>query len=109
MASKQAAPKESREAREANNRPQEIRLGRLKAAIWANPTDNGTRYNVKFARIYKDNDGNWSSSDSFGRDDLLLLATLAQKVCVTLFEQGSSSTENASENGRNAGDDDVPY
>ena len=104
MASKQAtaAPKETRET---NNRPQEIRLGRLKAAIWANPTDNGTRYNVKLSRIYKDNEGNWSSSDSFGRDDLLLLAALAQKVCVTLFEQ----TSNASENGRNAGDDDVPY
>lgn len=29
----------------------ELRLGRLKAAIWENPTDNGLRYNVTFARL----------------------------------------------------------
>lgn len=51
----------------------ELRLGRLKAAIWENPTDNGVRYNVTFARLYKVDSG-WHSNDSFGVDDLLGLA-----------------------------------
>lgn len=57
----------------------ELRLGRLKAAIWENPTDNGVRYNVTFARLYKDDHG-WHSNDSFGVDDLLGLAKLADQV-----------------------------
>jgi hypothetical protein len=54
----------------------EVRLGRIKAAIWANETDNGTRHNVTITRLYKDGE-EWKSTDSFGRDDLLLLG----KVC----------------------------
>lgn len=53
-----------------------VRLGSVKAAIWENQTDSGTRYNVTVSRIYKDGD-EWKSTDSFGRDDLLLLG----KVC----------------------------
>ena len=56
----------------------EIRLGRVKAAIWANETEHGVRYGVTVSRIYKDQQGGkWQSSDSFGRDELLVLA----KVC----------------------------
>jgi len=57
----------------------ELRLGRLKSAIWENPTDNGVRYNVTFARLYKDETG-WHSNDSFGLDDLLSLAKLADQT-----------------------------
>ena len=53
----------------------ELRLGRLKAAIWENPTENGVRYNVTVARLYKDESG-WKSTDSFGVDHLLWLAKL---------------------------------
>jgi len=35
----------------------EIRLGRIKAAIWQNDTDRGTRYNVTVVRLYKDDTG----------------------------------------------------
>ena len=39
------------------NRPvHEIRLGRIKAAIWENDTKNGTYHNVSISRIYKDGD-----------------------------------------------------
>ena len=31
----------------------ELRLGRIKAAIWANETDNGIRHNVTLSRLYK--------------------------------------------------------
>ncbi len=58
----------------------ELRLGRLKAAIWENPTDSGVRYNVTIARLYKDDAGSWKSTDSFGVDDLLGLAKLADQT-----------------------------
>jgi len=57
----------------------EIRIRNIKAAIWANETENGIRYNVTFSRLYKDGDG-WKRSESFGRDDLLLLAKIADRV-----------------------------
>ena len=64
-----------------NNRPaHEIRLGRIKAAIWKNETEGGSsRHNVQFRRLYRDEKTNeWRSADSFGRDDLLLLAEVAR-------------------------------
>ncbi len=65
----------------------EIRLGRLKAAVWANETENGTRFNVTFSRLYKV--GNqWKRSDSFGRDDLPLLAKVADRARTWIYEHG---------------------
>lgn len=58
----------------------EIRLAAVKAAIWQNETENGgPRFNVQFSRIYKDGDA-WKSSDSFGRDDLLLVSKVADQA-----------------------------
>lgn len=60
------------------NRPvHSVRLRNIRAAIWANDGEQGTRFNATFARLYKDHEGFWRSSDSFGRDDLLLLAKVA--------------------------------
>jgi hypothetical protein len=57
---------------------QAFRLRNVRAAIWANPGENGTtRYNVTVSRSYRDQEGNWHTSESFGRDDLLLLAKVA--------------------------------
>ena len=66
----------------------EVRLGRIKAAIWANSTENGTRHNVTFTRLYKDDQNNqWKDSQSFGRDDLPLLAKVADMAHTWIFEQ----------------------
>jgi hypothetical protein len=54
----------------------DVRLGAIKAAIWQNPTDNGVRYSVSFERLYMQ-EGEWRSTGSFGRDDLLVLAKVA--------------------------------
>lgn len=68
------------------NKPvHEERLGRIKAAVWANETENGTRYGVTLERLYKKNE-KWQSSESFGRDDLLLLARVLDRVHTWLFE-----------------------
>ena len=55
----------------------EIRFGRIKATIWMNTTDDGqARYSVVFSRIYREGE-QWKTTHSFGRNDLLLLAKVA--------------------------------
>ncbi|MCB1128794.1 MAG: hypothetical protein KDM81_20020 [Verrucomicrobiae bacterium] len=63
-----------------SNKPtHEVRLGVIKAAVWKNEGENGPRYNVKFSRLYRE--GNqWRTTESFGRDDLLLLAKVADQA-----------------------------
>ena len=70
----------------ANPKPiSEVRIGRVKAAIWPNGTDGRTRHNVTFSRLYKDGD-EWKSTQSFGRNDLLLLAKVADQAHSRIFE-----------------------
>jgi hypothetical protein len=70
-----------------NNKPvHEDRLGRIKAAVWANPSESGVWYSVVFCRLYKEGDA-WKRSDSFSRDDLPLVAKLADRVHTWIFEQ----------------------
>ncbi len=57
----------------------EIRLGRVKAAVWRNTNANDLHYNVTFSRIFRDGE-TWKTSHSFGPDDLLLLAKVADQA-----------------------------
>lgn len=68
----------------------EIRFGRIKAAIWENDTQNGTRHNVTVSRIYKDGD-QWKDSTSFGRDDLPLVAKVVDQAHSWIYAATSSS------------------
>jgi len=70
----------------------EIRLGAIRAAIWANKTENGTRYNVTFERSYRDGE-TWKSSSSFGRDDLLVVAKAADQAHTWIVSQPRERTE----------------
>ena len=72
-----------------NQPAHEVRLGTIKAAIWQNETDNGVRYNVTFERLYNQ-DGEWRSTNSFGRDDLLLLAKVADAAHTWICDQSHS-------------------
>jgi len=65
----------------------EIRLGAIKATIWRNETETGARFNTVVSRIYRDGE-QWKSTDSFGRDDLLLLAKVANEAHSWIFAQG---------------------
>lgn len=70
------------------NRPvHSVRLRNIRAAVWANESDLGTRYNATFCRLYKDGEGFWRSTDSFGRDDLLLLAKVSDLAHTWISEQ----------------------
>ncbi len=66
----------------------EVRLGRIKATIWENSTQNGKRHNVTVARIYKDGDS-WKESTSFGRDDLPLIGKVSDLAHTWIYEHGS--------------------
>jgi hypothetical protein len=65
----------------------EVRLGAIKAAIWRNDTANGPRHNVTFGRLYREGD-QWRSTESFGRDDLLVLAKVADQAHTWISVQG---------------------
>ena len=66
----------------------EVRLGLIKAAVWRNETETGVRYNVTFCRVYRDKEGdNWKSTDSFGRDDLLLVAKVSDQAHSWIYAQ----------------------
>lgn len=73
----------------------EIRFGTLKAAIWRNETENGHRFNTTFTRSYKDGE-QWHNTDSFGRDDLLIVAKLADQAHSWIHAQGRESMSEAS-------------
>lgn len=69
----------------------EVRLGRIKATVWANARDDGkgTWYSVQLARLYRDGE-QWRTSQTFGRDDLLLLAKVADLAHTRVFELEAS-------------------
>lgn len=77
----------------SNNPPvHEVRLGRIKGLVWENETQNGTRYSVTISRLYKDDDS-WHESNSFDRDDLPLVAKVADKLHSYIFEQIAESRQ----------------
>ena len=84
----------------------EIRLGRIKATIWANQRDNGTWYNVTLSRNYKDGD-EWKSSGSFGRDELLTVAKAADMANTWIHSQSQAPPPNG--DGADEGEQEIPY
>jgi hypothetical protein len=64
----------------------EIRLGAIRAAIWKNDTETGARYNTTVSRLYRDGE-EWKSAESFGRDDLLVLAKVVDHAHSWICEQ----------------------
>ena len=68
----------------------EIRMGRIRASVWENDTANGTMFNVTFSRLFKDDNDKWANSSSFGRDDLPLLAKVADRAHSWIFDNMNS-------------------
>ena len=79
----------------ANKPVEELRMGTIKDAIWQNKSKNGTRYSVRITRLYKDED-EWKTSDSFGRDELPLVAKVADLAHTWIF-RASQRSENDDE------------
>lgn len=64
-----------------------VKVGRVRAAIWENTSENGAWHSVTFSRLYKDDSGAWKDSSSFSRDDLPLLMKVADQVHTFLFQK----------------------
>ena len=92
-------------AKVAKPRPvREIRLGRVKAAVWANETEIGLRHNVTVSRLFVDpKTGDWSQTASFGRDDLPLLIKVLDRAHTWIFEQRQEA--NGQVNGKSQTDE----
>ena len=71
----------------------EVRMGRVRAAIWENDTKNGSMHNVTLTRLYKDDNDEWQDSTSFGRDDLPLLAKVADQAHSWIFSQNGRTED----------------
>jgi hypothetical protein len=65
-------------------------MGRIKAAVWENSTQNGMRHNVTVSRLYKDGD-QWKDSQSFGRDDLPVLAKVLDRAHTWIYDESRDS------------------
>jgi len=76
----------------AKNSAHNIRVGRIKAVIWANETSAGVRHNVQLQRIYRtEGSEEWQTSVSFGREDLLLVAKVADRAHSWICKQRQSA------------------
>lgn len=65
----------------------EIRLGNIRAAIWENHSNFGSLfYKITFSMEYR-RDSQQHSTASFDRDDLLLVAKVADRAHSWIFEQ----------------------
>jgi len=67
-----------------------FKCGSVTATVWANERENqGGKFSVgsvSFARRYKKADGQWASSESFGKNDLPKLQIVAGKAYEYLNE-----------------------
>ena len=81
-----------------NNAPvHRIRLSSISASIFKNENADGrTYFNAQFDRSYKDGD-DWKHTKSFGRDDLLNLAKVADLTHSWIHQEQQSENKNSAE------------
>ena len=77
---------QARDGRTGNKPVHEVRLGRIRAAVWLNEAENGPRYNVPITRLYNDRKDKWKDSARFGREDLPLVARVADLAMAWMDE-----------------------
>ena len=86
----QATQEQKRSDRPGNRPVHTVRYGTIQAAIWRNVVDNGNAsrpmYNVTFSRSYKDAE-RWKDTTSFGVDDLLVLAKVANDAHTWIWDR----------------------
>ncbi len=63
-----------------------VNVGLQTASIWKNESEGRAFYNVTFDRRYRDAKGDWKSSDSYGRDDLLAHGKLSDLAHTKILE-----------------------
>lgn len=74
------------------NKPaREIRYGKIRATIWPNETQNGTRYTVTVSRVYWANE-QMKSTDSLWRDDIPLAMKALDEAHTWMYSQVGPTT-----------------
>lgn len=68
----------------------EIRLGRIKAAIWAIEIEGRIRYSVTLTRVFKDGD-QWKTCESFFREDLPLASKVIDMAHTWIYHQNQNA------------------
>ena len=72
--------KKSTSAETAKPPVAKLRIGLISATIWERTTENGTFHSVSFERRYRDSAGEWHSTQSFDKSNLLTVAKLADQA-----------------------------
>ena len=76
-----------------------FRAGSVSCALWENEAEvNGktvTMLKASVERRYKDKDGNWKSSSSFGRNEIPLAIWCLQKAFDVIIEEQNVQPESA--------------
>jgi len=79
------------------NKPvHDVRLGAIKAAIWAKGPELGGPEKNTLTRLYKDGE-QWKRSESFGRDDLPFIEKVADEAFRWICANAKSASETAPE------------
>ncbi len=90
----------------------ECRLGRVKAVVWENLSDNGVWFSITFGRSYKEEKagGQWKTASSFGKDDLLVVAECARQCFLWIVsqQQGGNVQQVAGEAQKQPNSTDAP-
>lgn len=63
-----------------------VSVGLQTASIWKNESKGKAFYNVTFDRRYRNTKGDWKSTGSYGAEDLLALAKLADLAHTRVLE-----------------------
>ena len=80
-----------------HNKPvAELRIGAVKATVWENEVGGITRHNVTFSRIYRDEE-RWKTTHSFGFNNLLTVAKLADQAHTLIAERNAEAAQAASD------------
>ena len=80
------------------NKPvHKIRFGRVSATIWANESDQGTRYSITVIKTYRKQDGTYVDSSNFDVSDLPLVEKASAEahrfLYTELFTQNNAGQE----------------
>ena len=76
----------STNVKQAHKPAHKIRSGAIEIAIWRNESEKGPWYSVTMSRSYKQGE-DWKQADSYGTDDLLLLAKLLDQAHSWIISQ----------------------
>lgn len=84
----------SSEKPKSNKPAHKIRAGAIEISVWKNDGDKGPWYSVTASRSYKQGE-EWKQSDSFGQDDLLMLAKLIDMAHTWIMGQQQQPRQQA--------------